>query len=198
MLLLAAAEQAGDLRVVLSAAQLLGIAADALDGAEQVELVSVEDDRVVFRHPLVRSAVYGGATFLQRRAANQALAAVLTDAQDTDRRAWQLASAAVGPDDALAADMAAAAERALSRGGHAAAATAYERAAALTSAAEPRAGRRSPRPVPPGRRVKPTEPGVCWTGPGHSPLLRSYGPASTRCEGKIEFAWAHRWPRMQA
>ena len=45
-----------------------------------------------------------------------------------------------GPTTALAADLSAAAERALSRGGHAAAATAYERAAELTSAAEPRAG----------------------------------------------------------
>ena len=97
MLLLAAAEQAGDVRAVLAAAQLLGVATDALDGAERAELVSIEDDRVVFRHPLVRSAVYRGATFLQRRAANQALASVLTDPADADRRAWQLASAAVGP-----------------------------------------------------------------------------------------------------
>jgi DNA-binding CsgD family transcriptional regulator len=140
MLLLAAAEQTGDVRVVLAAAQLLGIAVDALDRAERDQVVGVEDDRVVFRHPLVRSAVYRGATFLQRRAANQALAAVLTDPADIDRRVWQLASAAVGPDDALAADLSAAAERALRRGGHAAAATAFERAAALTSAAEPQAG----------------------------------------------------------
>ena len=107
MLLLAAAEQTGDVRVVLAAAQLLRSPAEALDAAERRSWSASTDDRVVFRHPLVRSAVYRGATFLQRRAANQALAAVLTDAEDTDRRAWQLASAAVGPDEALAADMSA-------------------------------------------------------------------------------------------
>jgi DNA-binding CsgD family transcriptional regulator len=141
LLLLVAAEQAGDLRVVLAAAQLLDISSDALDVAESAGIVLVVDEQVSFRHPLVRSAVYRGATFLQRRAANQALAAVLTGAEDTDRRAWQLASAAVGPDESLAAQLAAVGERALKRGGHATAATAYERAAELTPAAETQAER---------------------------------------------------------
>lgn len=134
-LLLAAAELTGDLPVVLAAAELLDVPGDALAEAEAAGVVRIVDDEVTFRHPLVRSAVYRGATFLQRRAANQALAAVLTRAGDADRRAWQLASAAVGPDETLAAHLTAVAERALQRGGHAAAATAYERAAALTPAA---------------------------------------------------------------
>jgi DNA-binding CsgD family transcriptional regulator len=134
-LLLAAAELTGDLRVVLAAAELLDVPGEALAEAEVAGVVRIVDDEVTFRHPLVRSAVYRGATFPQRRAANQALAAVLTRAEDADRRAWQLASAAVGPDETLAAQLAAVAERALERGGHAAAATAYERAAELTPAA---------------------------------------------------------------
>jgi DNA-binding CsgD family transcriptional regulator/tetratricopeptide (TPR) repeat protein len=91
--------------------------------------------------PLVRSAVYRGATFLQRRAASQALAAVLDPERDADRRAWQLAAAAIGPDDRLANDLERTAERARRRSGHAAAATAYERAAQLTTAGEPQARR---------------------------------------------------------
>lgn len=141
MLLLASAELTGDLRVVLAAAQLLDVPADALADAETTSVVRVVDGQVTFRNPLLRSAIYRGATFLQRRAANQALASVLTRPEDADRRAWQLASAAVGPDETLAAELAAVAERALGRGGHAAAATAYERAAELTPSAAAQSGR---------------------------------------------------------
>ncbi len=141
LLLLAAAEEAGELGVVLAAAKLLGVPADALDQAEIAGLVSIDTTQVVFRHPLVRSAVYRGATFLQRRAASHALAAVLTGDENADRRAWQLASTAVGPDESLAVLLEHTAERARRRSGHAAAATAYERAAALTASAEPQAGR---------------------------------------------------------
>ena len=141
-LLLAAAEHTGDLRTVLAAARLLDVdAADALGPAEEAGIVRIDDDRVRFRQNLVRAAVYRGATFLQRRAANQALAAALTGPEDADRRAWQLASAAVGPDDALAVELVAVAQRSTERGGHASAATAYERAAELTTPTEVRAER---------------------------------------------------------
>ncbi|MFI7699513.1 AAA family ATPase [Nonomuraea sp. NPDC049480] len=75
LLLVAAAEESGDVGLVLRAAQALGVVPDALDEAEIAGLVRV-DGAITFRHPLVRSAVYRGATFLQRRAAEQALAAV--------------------------------------------------------------------------------------------------------------------------
>jgi DNA-binding CsgD family transcriptional regulator len=141
LLLLAAAEETGDLATVLAAAQRLGVPAHALDAAETAGLVNVDATGIAFRHPLVRSAVYRGATFLQRRAAGQALAAVLDGEQNADRRAWQLAATAIGPDDRLADELAGTAERARRRNGHAAAATAYERAAQLTVASEPQARR---------------------------------------------------------
>lgn len=141
MLLVAAAEDTGELRVVLRAAQVLGVAADALDAAEAAGLVRVDSPVVSFHHPLMRSAVYRGATFQQRRAVQQALAAVLDTDEDADRRAWHLANAAIGPDGATADALHRCADRARRRGGHAAAAAAYDRAAALTLAPELRAAR---------------------------------------------------------
>ena len=81
MLLVAAAEDSGDLATVLRAAQLLGVPADAVDLAERAGLVRVDATTITFRHPLLRSAVYRGATFSERRTVQQALAAALSGAE---------------------------------------------------------------------------------------------------------------------
>jgi hypothetical protein len=60
LLLVAAADDTGDLGVVMRADAQLGVAADALDAAELAGLVTVRGDKLEFRHPLVRSAVYQG------------------------------------------------------------------------------------------------------------------------------------------
>ncbi len=91
-------------------------------------------DGVVFRHPLIRAAAYQEAPFTRRAAVHQALARVLTDPQDADRRAWHVAAATSGPDDAAADGLVQVARRATGRGAAAAAARALERAARLTGA----------------------------------------------------------------
>ena len=132
LLLVTAAEETGDLAVVLRAAGILGAPSGALDRAERAGLLRVNDHAVNFRHPLVRSAIYQHATFAARREAHEALAAELNGEQDVDRRAWHLAVAAVEPDFDLATALAASAERARRRAGPSAAAAALERSAALT------------------------------------------------------------------
>ncbi|MCX5211998.1 AAA family ATPase [Kitasatospora sp. NBC_00240] len=133
LLLVAAAEEAGDLAAVLRAGAALGAGPDALAPAERAGLVRItgpEDAAVLaFRHPLVRAAILHRAPLRQRSAAHRALGEALADG---DRRTWHLALAATAPDAALADALERTAERAEARGGHGAASAAYERAARLT------------------------------------------------------------------
>jgi DNA-binding CsgD family transcriptional regulator len=132
-LLVAAAEDTGRQATVTAAAATMGAGVAALDAAEAAGLVRVRAGALDFRHPLVRSAVYQGATTSQRRQAHRALAEVLDREGDTDRRVWHLAAAAVEPDERVVRELDAAAERARGRGGFEAACAALERAAALSA-----------------------------------------------------------------
>nr|WP_238341948.1 LuxR family transcriptional regulator [Actinopolymorpha rutila] len=132
-LLAAAADDTGEVAVVLRAAAELGAGLDDLQAVEEHRLVSLAGDVLAFGHPLIRAAAYHGAPLAQRLAAHTALAAAYSAQHDTDRRAWHLAAAATGPDEAVAEALAAAAGRAAARGGHHAAATGYERAARLSA-----------------------------------------------------------------
>src|SRR5207237_1337249 len=115
------------------------------EAAERSGLIVVRASKVAFRHPLVRAAVYQGATSAERGAAHAALAGALDDPlagePDADRRAWHLAAAAAGPDERVAAALEQAADRARQRLGHAAPAAAPDRAARLTPAQPDRARR---------------------------------------------------------
>jgi DNA-binding NarL/FixJ family response regulator len=140
LLLVAAADDSGRLATVRHAAAELGAGEDAVEEVERSGLLRVDGGDVRLRHPLVRSAVYGVSTSRQRRRAHLALADAL-GAGEEDRRVWHRAAAADEPDPAVVADLDAVAERARGRGGHEAAAAAWERAAELTVDPEPRAGR---------------------------------------------------------
>jgi DNA-binding CsgD family transcriptional regulator len=140
LLLLAAAEPAGDPALLWRAAPRLGVAATALEAAVRADLMDV-GAQVRFRHPLVRSAVYRSASDPERRSAHGALADVTDAAVEPDRRAWHRAQATAGPDEEVAAELEHSAGRAQSRGGLAAAAAFMGRSADLTADAPRRAAR---------------------------------------------------------
>jgi DNA-binding CsgD family transcriptional regulator len=130
LLLVAAAEPVGDPLLLLAAAERLGLALSAVD-METDGLLAL-GERVTFRHPLVRSAVYRTATREQRREVHVALAEATDRSVDSDRRAWHLATAAAGPDESVAAALEQSAGRAQARGGLAAAAAFLHRSVVLS------------------------------------------------------------------
>jgi hypothetical protein len=122
LLLLAAADDTGDVGTVLRAASALGVPTEAIDAAERADLLSIEAERLRLHHPLVRSAVYRAASFGERREAQEALAVGLDSHADADRAAWHRAVVATAPDDEVAEALTRTADRAQRRGCQAAAA----------------------------------------------------------------------------
>ena len=139
VLALAAAESDAD--AVRRAAAALGLDDAAIDAAESSALARLGPDGVRFRHPLVRALAYASLGPEQQRHVHEALARVLTDEADRDRRAWHLGGAAAGQDAVVATLLEETAERARGRGGNRAAADALERAARLSPSVEDRARR---------------------------------------------------------
>jgi DNA-binding CsgD family transcriptional regulator len=139
LLLIAALDGTGDLRV-LEAAAPSESGLDGLGAAERAGVVDVDDPagRLVFRHPLIRSAVVALSASDQRRRAHRALAACVST---PERRAWHLAEATVGPDENVASLLEGAARAHLSRGDAVTAVAEMSRAAELSPATADR-GRR--------------------------------------------------------
>jgi len=139
-LLLAAADPEGDPTTLWRAAKVLGLPSASVAPAVDSGLLMLEP-RVEFRHPLVRSAVYGGATSTDKRRVHQALAEVTDSERDQDRRALHLASAVLGPDEDIAAALERSATLARARGGYIAESSFLARAADLTPDSHHQAGR---------------------------------------------------------
>jgi DNA-binding CsgD family transcriptional regulator len=131
LLLTATLEPSGDDPLLARALRLLDIGPEAAVPAEAAGLLRL-DGPVRFRHPLVRSAVWRGADIATLAAVHGALADATDADRDPDRRAWHRAQATGAADEQVALDLARTADRALVRGGQAAAASFLERAAALT------------------------------------------------------------------
>ncbi|MBV8388045.1 MAG: AAA family ATPase, partial [Acidimicrobiia bacterium] len=137
LLLLAAADSSADAGLLWRAAALLGVGPTAASAAEAAGLLSL-GPRVSYRHPLIRSAVYGGAQPADRRAVHGALARATDAAAEPDRQAWHLSAATVGPDEEVAALLEGRAQHARARGRHTAEVALFTRAAELSI--EPAAG----------------------------------------------------------
>ncbi|GAA3232941.1 LuxR family transcriptional regulator [Dactylosporangium siamense] len=131
LLLAAAVEPVGDVALLWRAAGRLGVGMDAAAPAQAAGLVDI-GALVRFRHPLVRSAAWRAADPATLRDVHRALADVTDPDLDPDRRAWHRAHAAADADEDVAGELERSADRALARGGRAAAAAFLERAAELT------------------------------------------------------------------
>ncbi|WP_460627498.1 helix-turn-helix transcriptional regulator [Intrasporangium mesophilum] len=138
--LVAAAEPGDDVLLVWRAARRLSLDPEAASVIDAEGLFTL-DEHVRFRHPLVRSAAYRSASADDRRRAHLALADSLDRTEDADRHAWHLAAGTVGPDEQVANELEASADRAQARGGMAAAAAFLRRSTALTEDPAKRAAR---------------------------------------------------------
>ncbi|MEV7813440.1 AAA family ATPase [Streptomyces flaveolus] len=143
LLLLATLDGSGDLGVLHAAGREMDgdTGLENLAPAEQDQLVRLDERtrRLVFRHPLISSAVVEACASNLRRAAHRALAQVLTN--DPERQAWHLGEATLEPDEQVALQLEEAAHRILSRGDAVAAIARLTRAADLSPAGRDRARR---------------------------------------------------------
>jgi hypothetical protein len=170
---LASAEPIGDAALFMRAAALLGTPVAALGAAETAGMVEF-GTRIRFSHPLMRSAAYRAADLDDRRAVHRVLAEGDRPDVDPDRRAWHAANAAVGPDDAVAAELEA-------------------------SAAVPSAGAELQRP-PPSWNARPCSPGTrSCADPVPSPQRRPNAmPRSLiRRTRYSRLPTPHRWTRCR-
>jgi DNA-binding CsgD family transcriptional regulator len=140
ILLAAAADPDGDPTTLWRAIEVLGLSSAAVEPAIDSGLLAL-DPRVEFRHPLVRSAVYSGASSANRRHVHQVLAEVTDSEGNRDRRALHLASAALGPDENIATALERSAAHARARGGYMAESSFLVRAADLTPEPQRQAAR---------------------------------------------------------
>ena len=131
LLAAAAAAPSADSGAIWRAGGALDFDMSAIEPAQASGLLDPGSE-VVFRHPLIRSAVYQGASLTQRCRAHEALASASDEGRDPARGAWHRAAAAQSPDESLAAELEGVAHREGSRGSRAASAAMLARAAELT------------------------------------------------------------------
>ena len=132
VLLLAAADDTGDLAVVRARGVALGARRARSRGRGRLRAAGRRrGDACQVRHPLVRSAIYQAATAAQRRQRAPGPGRGPGRLGDADREAWHRAAAAEGPDPDVVAALELVGARAERRGAYVAALAAYERAAAL-------------------------------------------------------------------
>lgn len=126
---------------LLAACGRLGCTVDALEAAEAAGILDIGPGHVTFAHPLLRAVVLDIAPPAEVREAHRALADAVAAERGAERRAWHLAHAAIGVDDAAAGALEQAGGAAAARTAYATAADALARAAELSSDPDTRAAR---------------------------------------------------------
>jgi tetratricopeptide (TPR) repeat protein len=142
LLQIVAENDSKSLREVLEAGQILlgkKVGLEALAPAVSAMLVELAAGEVSFRHPLVRSAVHQAASPILRHHVHAALGQVIEDR--SGRAIWHRMASAIGPDEALATELDAAAVRSQRRGVLSNAIVALENAARLSGTAVARSER---------------------------------------------------------
>ena len=140
LMLIASAESTGDRDLIWRVAVQLGV---RLADAAEVEANGflALGPHVSFRHPLLRSAVYGGVSEVERRKVHAAMAEATDPGTDPERKAWHRGLATYLPDEGVAADLEMSADWQRRSGGSAAVAKFLVLAADLTPDSEDRARR---------------------------------------------------------
>ena len=130
--------QHAPIAAIVSVAQLPD-ARDDVDAAVAAGLLAegAPEPELAFAHPLYRAAIYADLSPTSRRELHARAAAVVAGRARLAHRA----AASVGPDEALAAELAASAQAAAAAGDAGASAWALEQAAALSPAAQDRESR---------------------------------------------------------
>ncbi|MEU8828497.1 AAA family ATPase [Streptomyces sp. NPDC048636] len=131
-LLVAAAEETGDLTTVAAALDRLGLPPSCLEAAEETGLITVVGRKISFSSAALRTAVQSGAGLARRRRCHLALAEAVRSHERDGRWAGHRAAAALGPDEEVAGELQRAAAYARSRAQYATAADLLDRAARLT------------------------------------------------------------------
>jgi DNA-binding CsgD family transcriptional regulator len=140
LLLIAAAISDADAGLLWRTAKRIGIKQEAALGAESIGLIEVHP-AFRFRHPMIRSAVYFGASEEDRRFVHMQVAMTIDEDYDPDLKAWHLAAAAVGYDQDVADALEQCANKARERGGYLAEADFLTRSASLSPRRHERASR---------------------------------------------------------
>jgi ATP/maltotriose-dependent transcriptional regulator MalT len=133
VVLVAAVAPDASLQEILAAASLLNghdVTVSVLEDPQALGLLQVDESRVTFSHPLVKTAVVQSESTSRRQSAHRALGAVIT--VNAHRRVWHRALGAAAHDDAIAAELEATTADSLARGDSAAVITALERASRLS------------------------------------------------------------------
>jgi DNA-binding CsgD family transcriptional regulator len=177
VLIAAVASHANLPEVLAAAARLSGqdVTPAILEPAQEIGLLSVDERRVSFSHPLVKAAIVQSESVSRRQHAHRALGAVIT--LNSRRRAWHRALGTACYDDSIADELEATIAHSLRHGDVADAIAALERAAQLSS-----------RPVDRGRRL--------LLAARHAAQLGRIEDAR-RLLGKVDTAELSEWDRLR-